>query len=269
MFNKTPASSDADHQTTEPVQDTLGCYLKAARLNQGLELAEIAAETRIDIKNLAFLEDDNRSALPADVFTRGFVKLYATYLNLDPQEAIRRYEQQWGENLEFEVSPLEKIKSPPSFWPGIIIAITLIAVLFGVRFFSPAPNIENGSIPVPGTSSPTIGKSDSPSPVLSEAAHLDNPTPPADVPTEQLPPGTESPPYEIVLSCSEEIPLTISLDGVRNTESVCPPKSPQTWKAEKGFDLSLSSTRGVTLSINGVNVPVMRPEGRATTIHRP
>ncbi|MDP2106945.1 MAG: helix-turn-helix transcriptional regulator, partial [Desulfobulbaceae bacterium] len=258
MFNNKPATNDADNQAAKPSTETLGCYLKAARLSQELELTEIAAETRIDIKNIIALEDDNRSALPADVFTRGFIKIYASHLKLDPQEAIRRYEQQWGADLNFEVVPLEKIKSPPSFWPGIIIATTLIAILFGIRFLTSESPIDTGITPVTDTSSPVSPVIIPPTP--DTETPLLQPPPAADIPAPQTPPGTEHPPYEIVLTCAEELPMTISLDSVRTTESVCPPRSPQTWRADKGFDLTLSTTRGVTLTINGINVPIMEAE---------
>lgn len=271
MFNKTPAPGDAGQHTTEPPCETLGCYLKATRLSQGLELTVIADETRIDIKNLTALEEDNREALPADVFTRGFVRLYASHLNIDQQEAIRRYEQQWGTDRHSVFAPMEMINPSRSFWPGIAIAVTLITILFGVRLFWPEPPADTNSTVAPAISSQAISQEpDSQSPPEVKTALPSPEKDPAATPLlQQIPAGTEAPPYEIILTCSGEMPLTITLDGTRTTESVCPPNSPQTWKAAKGFDLTLGSASGATLTINGVTVPLMAAGGQSITIHRP
>lgn len=274
MLNQTPApGEDANFQSAELSPDTLGCYLKGARLSQGMDLTGVAEATRIDIKNLTALEHDNRSALPADVFTRGFVRIYASHLKLDPLEAIRRYEQQWGTaDLNIDVTPLEKINSPRALWPGIIIAVTLFVIFFGIRFFTSAPPVNTGSISIPDTSSLAIDKNNAPLTTAEapaeETSLAQEEALPANTSSTKAR-GTESPPYEIVLTCAEEVPLTINLDNLRTSESVCPSKSPQTWKADKSFDLALSTTRGVTLTINGINVPLMEAGGQSITIHRP
>jgi len=273
MFNKTSASDAADYHAAEP-SETLGRYLKEARLRQGLELTAIADETRIDIKNLTAIEGDDRNALPADVFTRGFVRLYASHLNLDPQEAIHRYEQQWESDTFRLEAPLERLTPSRSLRPGIFIAVMLIAVLFGVRFFAPTNDERPGNSPAPATSSPA-GQGE-PAPKSTPGTQPDSQnaqekSSAADTESEQIPPGTASPPYEIVLTCSEETPITLTLDGTKNTESVCPPKSPQTWRADKAFDLTLGASSGAapTLTINDVTVPIKAAGAQRITIHRP
>lgn len=95
-----------DHTTPEerPVE-TLGSRLQRARTSQGKSLQEAAEVTCINSNILAALEADNFAKMPAEVFTRGFIKLYAQYLCLDPNETLKLYLNQ--ENL-IPVRPTEE-----------------------------------------------------------------------------------------------------------------------------------------------------------------
>lgn len=105
--DKTPTQPYNDPSTDDPV-DTFGKHLKRARLSQHKTLDEAAKATRIHASSLDALENDDRSKLPAEVFTRGFIKIYAKYLELDPQEALNWYDQ--GGGIQWLVSD-EKINA--------------------------------------------------------------------------------------------------------------------------------------------------------------
>lgn len=76
---------------TGRVGETLGSYFRKTRERQNKTLTDAAEETRIHASTLRALEEDNRKALPAEVFTRGFIKLYSQYLGIDPNEALNWY----------------------------------------------------------------------------------------------------------------------------------------------------------------------------------
>lgn len=86
-------------------EETIGSFLKRHRQNQGKDLDEIAEKTRIHASTLRAIEEGNPKALPAEVFTRGFIRNYARYLGLDPDEALAWYSK---EN-KGEANPTEKI----------------------------------------------------------------------------------------------------------------------------------------------------------------
>jgi cytoskeleton protein RodZ len=74
--------------------ESIGNRFRNARINQGKSLQEAARVTCINTTTLANLESDNFAQMPAEVFTKGFIKLYAQYLALDPTEALELYAQQ-------------------------------------------------------------------------------------------------------------------------------------------------------------------------------
>jgi cytoskeleton protein RodZ len=65
---------------------SVGETLQRARLEQGLDLATVAARTKINAKYLEAIEADDRSSLPSSFFYKSFVHQYARTLSLDTKE---------------------------------------------------------------------------------------------------------------------------------------------------------------------------------------
>lgn len=69
----------------------LGRILAEAREERGVTLEEVERETRISRRYLIALEEEDFAAFPAQVQARGFLRLYAQYLDLDPAELLALY----------------------------------------------------------------------------------------------------------------------------------------------------------------------------------
>ncbi len=65
---------------------SVGETLRRARLEQGLDLCTVAAQTKINAKYLEAIESDDRKRLPSGFFYKSFVDQYAKSLSLDTQE---------------------------------------------------------------------------------------------------------------------------------------------------------------------------------------
>jgi hypothetical protein len=63
----------------------------AAREARGIDLLRAERETKIRRTYLAALERGDYAALPGAVYVRGFLRNYATYLGLDPEEAVAQW----------------------------------------------------------------------------------------------------------------------------------------------------------------------------------
>jgi len=73
---------------------TLGETLRQARLDKGVSLSDAARDTRIRRGYLEALESEDVAALPAPVYTRGFLRTYAEYLGLNSQAMVDLYQPQ-------------------------------------------------------------------------------------------------------------------------------------------------------------------------------
>src|SRR5687768_4042731 len=69
----------------------LGTDLKIARERAGLSLSELAARTRIPLRSLRAIEENDFAAIPPGIFVRSFIRNYAREVGVDPAEAIAQY----------------------------------------------------------------------------------------------------------------------------------------------------------------------------------
>ncbi|MBM3774995.1 MAG: helix-turn-helix domain-containing protein [Acidobacteria bacterium] len=65
---------------------SIGETIKRARLKRGLEIEQVARNTKISCRLLAAIEDEQFERLPGGVFTRSFVRQYARALGLDDDQ---------------------------------------------------------------------------------------------------------------------------------------------------------------------------------------
>ena len=61
-----------------------GGKLREAREGRGISLRQIATSTKISVAALEALERNDVSKLPGGVFSRAFVRSYASEVGLDP-----------------------------------------------------------------------------------------------------------------------------------------------------------------------------------------
>jgi flagellar biosynthesis protein FlhG len=74
-----------------PHTEFTGALLRKVRESQGFELADLSSRTRIARGYLQAIEDESYEALPATVYTRGFLVEFAKQLRLDPPQVQRTY----------------------------------------------------------------------------------------------------------------------------------------------------------------------------------
>jgi cytoskeletal protein RodZ len=76
--------SDAGHRE-------LGERFRAAREARGVTLSEVAEQIRIRAVYLAAIEDEEWGTVGAPVYIRGFLRTYARFLGIDPEEAVAAF----------------------------------------------------------------------------------------------------------------------------------------------------------------------------------
>jgi cytoskeletal protein RodZ len=70
-----------------------GIILKNARNQLGYTVDEVHNVTKIKKEYIRGLENDDVSAFPAELYYKNFLKTYALYLKLNPDELVQMYEQ--------------------------------------------------------------------------------------------------------------------------------------------------------------------------------
>ncbi|MDP6490752.1 MAG: helix-turn-helix domain-containing protein [Kiritimatiellia bacterium] len=69
----------------------LGAALKEARMRKKLTASEVASGTRMMVQVVTALEEENFSKIAAPIYAKGFIKLYAEFVGLDPQALVAEY----------------------------------------------------------------------------------------------------------------------------------------------------------------------------------
>jgi cytoskeleton protein RodZ len=72
-----------------------GSRLRGARERKGVSLREIANRTKISVAVLEALERNDITRLPGGIFSRAFVRAYASEVGLDPEAAIQEFVAQF------------------------------------------------------------------------------------------------------------------------------------------------------------------------------
>ncbi|MEE4241126.1 MAG: helix-turn-helix domain-containing protein [Desulfopila sp.] len=244
---------------------SLGEYLRRYRNEKNLSLEDIQQQTRIPVKTLQAMEEDNYSALPAAAFARGFYALYAKCLMLDPQEILKRYDRMLG---SIPASPKTAVSSKhekhvdtmaarPSMAAGSALGFSLVVVIAAVSFFSwyfswnPATYVSEIIQSYQDSTTPEAQNSEK---VQSGESVLDTHD------------GTN---YFLTIDFLEDSSITISIDGGPPTTEVYSGGSTRSWYADKHISLILPETADTELVFNGSEVPLPEAQNGIITLSLP
>lgn len=118
-----------------PGQMRIGSVLEQARTRAGLDLREVEQRTKIRVKYLQALEDEEWSELPSFAYAKGFLRTYGELLGLDGEALVDEFRRQVESDSDSRGYPLGDGLEPGRAtggdrsrgWPAIAVA-ALIAV---------------------------------------------------------------------------------------------------------------------------------------------
>ena len=116
---------------------TLPERLYAARERKGVDLYRAERDTKIRARYLAALERGEWGELQGDVYTKGFLRNYAVYLGLDPEEVIAQWRRERGNVAAPRIvlavpKPIAQPRPGLQFSPGIVVAALLTILIVGI-----------------------------------------------------------------------------------------------------------------------------------------
>ena len=113
----------------------LGQMLREARERKQISFEAVEEATRIRQRFLQALEQGDYGDLPGETYVRGFLRTYAIYLELDPEEVMALYEGREGEGKATPpqpgfFQPMDlSMAAPPWLTPDLLIGAILVVVL--------------------------------------------------------------------------------------------------------------------------------------------
>src|SRR5262245_43279677 len=128
--------------------------LYAARERKGVDLYRAERDTKIRARYLAALERGDYRELPGAVYTKGFLRNYALYLGLDPDDVLLQWRRERGDPKEPQAviavpRPLAAPRKGLTFSPSLVVfalltaAVLVFAAYLGVQLlrFAKPPTI--------------------------------------------------------------------------------------------------------------------------------
>jgi cytoskeletal protein RodZ len=262
-----------------------GAGFRKAREAAGLPLDKIAAETRISTRFLLAIESEDFHLLPGGVFNRGFVRAYAAYLGMDPEQAVTEYSRISSTSDE----PLEVLRNVEretsrraerNLYPIIVgLLLLLVAVYYFINRGSSSKPVEGAvtnavqeaSIPTPPppeTSAILAAPSLASTGAIELLPSVNGTTPVASEPSTNRPvePQTPSPFSTAALVLELEVKeltwIRISTDGLVALNDSMSPGATRRFSAERSIDVTLGNAAGATLKINGRDMGELGARGQ-------
>lgn len=297
--------SDKHHKLSE-ITSGFGELLKEERLRQGLSLELVSRKTGINITNLSALEDSARRKLPADVFNRGFIKIYARFLQINPKESLDSYEKEWGftngiDGAKIYLNSGEFAKKTSIFEDKqaltfIVIVLVVAAIFLTFHFFTPLRPTDNlqKQFTSPSPSSTAL---DPTNPQEQESVDHESlyssteekelpsqvPIPQKNDPTTMALPETSptlrdkiktttkitTEPYTLIAEFSERTWLKITIDQNDPAEYTFQANEKHTWQATETFKLIIGNAGGIQLFLNGSKLELNQKSGKVMTLSLP
>ena len=128
---------DGDRAYATEAGPSLPERLVAARERKGVDIYRAERDTKIRARYLEALEHGDYRELPGAVYTKGFLRNYALYLGLDPEEVLLQWKHERGdaaipaEPVLAVPKPLAAPRQGLTFSPVVVVA-ALLTVLIGV-----------------------------------------------------------------------------------------------------------------------------------------
>lgn len=185
--------------------DSAGAMLAAARQARGLSVEDVGARTNITPERIAALEAMQLEELPSAPFTLGFVRTYATLLDLPVDPLVDRFRDEAGYPGAAYVprlSPkLDRDLGPP---PQVsLFAVMVVICVIGYVVWQILQSVASDEAVAPPDGFPQALNEDTDTPVVyeAEASLVENP---AVAPTERQPAPADVPTSNEVIPDAED-----------------------------------------------------------------
>jgi len=234
---------------------TVGEILRAEREKQGLTVKDIEKATSIRALYIQAIEDGKYDVLPGEVYLKGFMRNYASFLGLDAQHILDAYRA----SLPDQAAPPAPAAPNPALAPKTeqnrsrekekrssagrwLIALVVVAIVAGGAWA--AMNFLNPSAPQPAKPPP---------PQVTPPQAPPQPAPPAAPPKPVTPAAA---PIVVNAKYTASCWTQVVADGRELYEGIPQKGENMTWNATQSMTVRLGNAAGVELTYNG------QPQGR-------
>lgn len=257
--------SETQLNNQEPATDLPGAVLKRCREQRGISLDDAANATKIGVNYLEALEEDRLHEFASLAYLKGFLRVYANHLGLNPEEMLHRYDQLYAPAGHAAVpddsAGIEPVAGRGFRWQRLVLPVALLLLML-VAAAMLSRQAENKVVPRQAENppqaliQPIVSATRQPAPEQKQE--------PAPIPTMAKPtevPETEQSVRQLAPEVAKSFVAGMKVTRNGSLSVVIDGASPQNyelnigdiveWKAEKSIALELGNGGGVEIELNG------------------
>lgn len=228
-----------------------GEKLRAARLAKGWGLADAEEETKIRIRYLQALEEENYDILPGAAYVKGFLRTYANHLGLNAEELLTAYKSSVTPEIPVYTPPIKPIRTR-SVWfrPAVIVVMAVVAVVVVIaigNLLSPPANTPSNNYQPPPMPNPQDN-------VLPDTPGTTNPPPTTVIPGNNTNPVIEG--LVAQVKFTQRCWVRVKLDDGAAQDTMYQAGETKEIKANTKIEfVSIGNPAGMTITLNGKALP--------------
>jgi cytoskeleton protein RodZ len=211
------------------IVDGVGEFLRRERELRHISLDDVAERTKISRRYLEAIEEGQYDRLPGETFVRGFIRSYAQFVGLDPEDTLLLYNHA---RVVQEVPPLRTERTSPTrhswnerslVWLLLVGIVVVGAVLLGVVGFLEGPNL------LQFKASPPVEVGNAPMRIV---------------------------PLILTAIADADTWLRVTIDDQEVQDMLLRAGQSARWMGQERFILSIGNARATRLQLNGRELPI-------------
>ena len=255
---------------------SIGSTLKEARNKKTLSLEEVHAKIKIHPRVLQLLEEEKFDKLPSPLFAKSFLKSYAEFLEVNPEEVMQAYERAGVKDPEqtIYIRPAEgkneAFDLQRFFVTAPLLGIVIFAIAGGVYYFSrpkPQPAIyRRGAVSASASARKTDNGRGKPVPATQTTRPKEAPVKKPDDRLRSAEAGNfpvidKKMPIEFELKAMDAVWVEITVDGKILFHGILKKGAVENWNANEAIEIWTGNAASMFLSVN--KTPIGSP-GKGT-----
>lgn len=246
---------------------SVGAMLRDTRLERGTSLDEVAQATKISKSQLVAIESGDASRLPAQVYVRGFVRVYADYLGVsagllrpEPVTPPAPHPQSRGDGPA--LAQRERSRAKKRWVAPLLLGICVLLLAYAYQRDGqpvPPPTAPVVAAPAPQPVAPTFTTSSTARPSDPNVA-----VKPAEAVAQET--TTNEGGAVLKLKVNQDCWLNITIDGAISQQYDLKVGDLIEWKAKDSIALDLGNAGGVEAVFNGKQLAPFGEQGKVAHI---
>jgi cytoskeleton protein RodZ len=234
--------------------DSIGDTLRNERLRRGLELNQLAAQTKIGPRYLQAIEENRFDRLPGGLFTRSFLRQYEHALGLEDDEPVLPVQQQLEQPPVLLPEPQRDNKL--SRLTRIPAAVWLVVTILGGGVVSKI--WESPKQDLHQTSANVARSIKEAATAKSRSTEVQAVAPAA---ASKFGTGPEFAAMRVALTASEPVWVSIKSDGIHTYSGTLERQQSKEFNASNNMTILVGNAGGLAISMNGNPVALVGAHG--------